>query len=443
MRTRLFNLWIAVVSSFWFVPGLLVSGGVFLAILTPELDRLVGSGLPVSLRVSGETARSTLSTLAGAMVTVTGIVFSTTTVAISITAAQHGPRLLRNFFSRPVTQATLGVCLGVSVYCLLLLRTIDETEGEVFVPQLSFLAAYLFVLIALVAIILFTHHVANLMQTQNVASSVADDLDDAVQRLYPHPYEDAPEEDEQSPAWRDCWEDFDANASQGVESKHDGYIQAFDAEGLVRIAKRRDVLLRVESRPGDYVREGDPLVLAIPADRLEESDLAAAREAFMIGAVRTPQQDVECAVLELVEISVRALSPGINDPFTAVTCVDRLSGVLRRLARRKPAQALWRDEDGESRLVVWPPSFANVIDAAFNQIRQHSRGDVSVTVRLLQALKAIAPATRDAESADALRRQADMVLDAAKTAGHTEQDLQDIEGFYDQVVSELDDAAGT
>jgi uncharacterized membrane protein len=438
LRARTINLWVAVSSSFWFVPGLMMAAGVALAILLPEVDRAIEWRLPGRFRVSGETARTTISTLAGAMVTVTGIVFSTTTVAISITAAQHGPRLLRNFFAKSVTQATLGICLSVSVFCLLLLRTIDDREGEIFIPQISVHAAYLFVLAALIAIIFFTHQVASLMQTQNVASDVADELDNAVCRLYPDPLDDDAEEGGDSPAWRECWEGFDEESSQGAPSARDGYVQAIDVDSLVKIATRRDVLLRIDARPGDYVRDGDRLVSATPADRLDEDDTKRIRSGFMIGNLRTPQQDVECAVLELVEIAVRALSPGVNDPFTAITCVDRLSGALRRLAGRKPAQSLWRDDDGTPRLVVKPRAFADVVAAAFNQIRQHSRTDVAVTVRLLQAIAAIAPAPRDAPSITALRRQAEMILAGARNAGHTDGDTKDIEDFYELAIAALE-----
>lgn len=415
----------------------MMAAGVTLAFLLPELDRAIEWRLPGRFRVSGETARTTISTLAGAMVTVTGIVFSTTTVAISITAAQHGPRLLRNFFAKSVTQATLGVCLSVSVFCLLLLRTIDDREGEVFIPQISVHAAYLFVLAALIAIIFFTHQVASLMQTQNVASDVADELESAVCRLYPDPLEADAEEGGDSPAWRECWEGFDEESSQGAPSARDGYVQAIDVDALVKIATRRDVLLRIDARPGDYIREGDRLVSASPGERLEEDDLKRIRGDFMVGNLRTPQQDVECAVVELVEIAVRALSPGVNDPFTAMTCIDRLSGALRRLANRKPAKSLWRDENGAPRLVVKPRAFADVVDAAFNQIRQHSRTDVAVTVRLLQAIEAIAAAPCEAESLAALRRQAEMTLAGARTAGHTDGDLKDIQGFFDAAVTAL------
>ncbi|QDV74890.1 DUF2254 domain-containing protein [Botrimarina mediterranea] len=437
MRARTVNVWVAISSSFWFVPGLMMAAGVVLAVLLPEIDRVIQWNLPGRFQVSGETARTTISTLAGAMVTVTGIVFSTTTVAISITAAQHGPRLLRNFFAKSVTQATLGICLSVSVYCLLLLRTVDEREGEIFIPQISVHAAYLFVLVALVAIIFFTHQVASLMQTQNVASDVADELDNAVGRLYPDPLDDEAEEGGDSPAWRECWEGFDEESSQGAPSSYDGYVQAIDVDSLVDIATRRDVLLRIEARPGDYVRDGDRLVSASPGDRLEEDDAKRIRSVFMIGNLRTPQQDVECAVVELVEIAVRALSPGVNDPFTAITCIDRLSGTLRRLAGRKPAQSLWRDDDEAPRLVVKPRAFADVVDAAFNQIRQHCRSDVAVTVRLLQSIEAIASAPRNAESLAALRRQAEMILAGARTAGHTDGDIKDIEDFFGSAVDAL------
>ncbi|TWT89658.1 hypothetical protein Mal64_00370 [Pseudobythopirellula maris] len=449
MRTWIANLWLAATSGFWFLPTMMLLAGAALAVLGPMADREWGDWVPASLETTPTTARATLAALCGAMITITGVVCSTTVVAISITSAQLGPRLLRNFLGQSVTQATIGVCLGTSVYCLLLLRWVDKYEGTAFVPQMSVLLASLLSLATLLMIVYFIHRVAHSMQSHNVASDVAHDLDAAVDRLFPESIGDEAsddcDEDQKDPkrqraedrdkdeerheqeAWRREWETFDEAEIDTVTFDKDGYLQAIDMDGLMTVAKRRDVCLRLRARPGDFVRSEEVLLESMPADRLKEDDLQRLHGSFLLGNQRTTQQDVECAVNELVEVAVRALSPGVNDPFTAITCVDRLGGVLRRLARRKLPSGVRADDDGEPRVVARPRRFDTILSAAFDQIRQNSVSVVSVSLRLLEALEAIDRSVVRQGDRVAIARQADLVLEGARSAGLTEADLKDLE----------------
>lgn len=412
---------------------MLLVAGVLLAIVASEVDRRLDTFVPDALQTTADTGRATLSALCSAMFTVTGIVFSTTTVALSITSNQLGPRLLRNFLEQKVTQATLGICLGTSVFCLLLLRRVDKFDGEPQVPHGSILLAGVLAIATLMMIVYFIHRVTHSMQANHVASDIADDLDKAVQRLFPAQFgqgrSDRP--------WRDHWNRFDEQDADVLPAIREGYVQAIDASALLATASDADVRLRVRSRPGSFLRDGDPLLDAMPSGRLTEQQARQLQRAFLVGNLRTPAQDVECAANELVEIAVRALSPGVNDPFTAITCIDRLGGALSRMASREPPAGTREDESGELRLVLRPRTLEDVLRSAINPLRQHCRNDVAVTIRLLDALRAISQrAVREADRA-AVRRQADMVIHAAREVGLVEGDLRDIEHAYERVLKTL------
>jgi len=439
MGTWIANSWRAAASGFWLVPGGLMLLGLALAVLLPEVDRRVSGITPRGLQTTAVTARATLTSLCGAMVTVTGLVASTTMVALSITAGQLGPRLLRSFLRQMVTQVTLGFCLGTSIFCLILLRRVGSLDGEAFVPHLSLLVATAAAVGSLAMIVYFIHRVAYSMQAQNVASDVADDLDNAVDRLFPATVGDVPtaepDEDEEpiDDQWREMWDRFDSEPPDAVPADQDGYLQAIDGHALLRLAQRRDVVLRLRARPGDYVRRDEIVCEALPAGRFAEGDHRRVRRSLYTGASRTPQQDVACAIHELVEIALRALSPGVNDPFTAITCIDRLSSALRRVVQRDLPSGLRVDEQGEPRLIVQPRTHASIIATGFDQLRQNARGNVAVVARLLEALEAIAARASTRSARIALARQADLLVESARDGGLTGPDLADIEERYQRL----------
>lgn len=449
MRAWIENLWRTIATGFWFVPGLFLLAGVTLGLLSPWVDHLSDKLLPSHLHISATTARATLTALCGAMFTVTGIVFSTTIVALSITSAQLGPRLLRNFLKQLITQLTLGLSLATSVYCLVLLRQIDMLNGSVFVPHLSLLLASLFSVATLMVIVYFIHRVAHSMQAQNVVSDVANDLDDSIERLFPERFgepltDETKQADSASPPpgehptdWHTAWQAFDDKHAQEVRARKDGYLQAIADDTLLDIAVSHEATLRVQVQPGDYVRRGDLLLKIDAKTSLDDEATKSLKRAFMLGNSRTPQQDVECAIHELVEIAVRALSPGVNDPFTAITCIDRLSGTLRRLAERKMPSGVRLDDEGKLRLVAKPRQFDDIISAAFDQIRQNGAGSVVVTLRVLQALRAIAENNPRQALQSALRRQADMIYEAAQQQPFVKHDFSQIELAYQELLEQI------
>ncbi|MEP7329798.1 MAG: DUF2254 family protein, partial [Betaproteobacteria bacterium] len=170
---------------------------------------------------------------------------------------------------------------------------------------------------------------------------------------------------------------------------------------------------------------------AWPGDRVNESLEAAVNAVFILGHQRTATQDIEFAIHQLVEIAVRALSPGINDPFTAITCVDRLGSAVRRLAQRKmPSSVQHFDEQGQLRVIAPAITFPAIVDAAFNQIRQNARSSAAVSVRLLETIAVIAEVVHRPEDRAALLRHADMILRGAREALPEHWDRQEVEARY-------------
>ncbi|MGH7202265.1 MAG: DUF2254 domain-containing protein, partial [Planctomycetaceae bacterium] len=188
------------------------------------------------------------------------------------------------------------------------------------------------------------------------------------------------------------------------------YVQAVDAAGLLAVATEHDLLLRLMSRPGDFMITGQPVARAWPADQLTDEVAARINAAYLVNVRRTPFQDVNAAVAELVETAVRALSPGINDPYTAMSCVDYLAAALCRVAERRIPSPFRYDDEGRLRVIAAPTRLPEMLDAAFDQIRQNSRSMVAVHLRMLEALETIGGRVVRVEDRHAVVRQLEMVL---------------------------------
>jgi uncharacterized membrane protein len=410
MKSQLLNLWDALRTSYWFIPTLFAAASVVAAIYLPLLDdHLADTGvdLPEWLRTTTPVARTVLATMAGAMVAVTGTVFSITVVTLSLASQQFGPRLLRRFMYDLPTQITLGVFLSTGLYCLLLLRAVEQTNSGATVPHVAVFSATVLVAVSVIMLIAFIQNVATLIQAPQVVAAVARDLNAAITRLYP-------ESESDDDGARASFEHELEQPFHIVRSRQEGYIQALDESGLATLARDLGLVLRLRVRPGHFIAE-DSLLAEVWARQDDEApvDLPLVDEKFdglmIVGVRRVPRQDVIAAVEELVEVAVRALSPGINDPFTAVNCVDRLGAALARIAHRPPPERAHYDAQGALRLITEPPTFAHVLDAAFDQIRQHAGDSISVVLRVLEALATVAAHATAPEDRAAVRRHVAML----------------------------------
>lgn len=435
MKTRLLTVWEKLHTSFWFVPGVVVMIAVALSMITITADRQVDeaavNALPLVFHDGVEGARSLLSAVAASMITVTGVVFSVTMVAFTLASSQFTPRLLRNFMRDVGNQVVLGIFIGTFTFCLCVLRIVGGPTGD-FIPRISVTSAFLLTGLSIGALVYFIHHAAALIQAQAIIARIGRELDSALQPLYPAEVGESPADahKQQLPA------DF-ALRAVSFEARRSDYVEAVDGDGLMEIAERSDLSIELVHRPGDFVVEGEVIARAYPPERVTDDVRDAIVAAFVFGPERTQTQDPEFVLNELVEIATRALSPGINDPATAVLCVDRLGAALAVVASRPIPSSRRYGRDGRLRMVAKHYGFAGLVAAAFNPIRQYGRESVPVTIRLLEAIQRVAIRTTREEDRDVLLRHAEMIERGSKHADFDPHDREDVVERFRAVLEAL------
>ena len=424
---RLKNLWDTLTSTLWFVPATMTIVAIIAAVVTLSFDRALELELKSRFLYSGgpEGARAVLATTAGSMITVAGIAFSTTMVALSFASSQLGPRLLRNFMRDRGNQVVLGTFIATFVYCILVLRSVNEKPEE-FVPHIGVTVGLALAMASLGVLIYFIHHAALALQADYVIGIVADELDHTIEHLYPGGMGNEPaanrlgEYQMQADGLRD-------DEGVAVSLEVSGYVHTVDIDSLLQLAASRNLVVRILSRPGKYEHDAVPVAMIWPAAAGDEHARKVVREAFTVGRSRTPVQDVEFAVNQLVEVALRALSPGINDPFTAVTCIDRLTTAVLHLMRREFPSEFRVDDEGRLRVIAGRPDFGGVVDAAFNQIRQAGGSKPAVTIRLLDSLTLLLEYATSAEHRRALEHHVELVRRAGLRNSEEPADRADID----------------
>lgn len=386
---KLTAVWHDVRDSLWFVPALLTAGGVLLALLMVELDSagvLPEGTEPIWLYTgSSAGARGVLTAIASGLITVTGVVFSVTIVALQLASTQFTPRVLRNFTADRASQVVLGVFIGTFTYALLILRVVRGEEptaledGEYFIPHLSVVVAVLLTLISIGFLIFFIDHLARSIQASVIIERVTRETLGTLERRVPEHFGRAGERDAESAT----------PAAQGapVTARHSGYVQGIDQDAVFELLRQDAYTVRLEREVGEFILPGTVLATVWPATVSDEDPVAERiREAHILGAERTPYMDVERGVIELVDIAVKALSPSINDPTTAVLCVDRLAEVLLAMAWREPPARV-RQHDGNGGILIMPRAeFDRMVQIALDQIRHFGVSNPRFAVTMLDRL---------------------------------------------------------
>jgi uncharacterized membrane protein len=432
MRTRVRHFWEILNSSYWFVPSVMMAVGAALALAMGALDgRLDAAGArPRWVHgVGPDGARLLLSTLAGSVITVAGVGFSITMVTLTQASTQFGPRLLRNFMRDTGNQLVLGTWVSTFIYAILVLRTVQGGEGRTFVPHASVTGALVLALASIMALVYFIHHVSFSLQAPQVVASVGRELDDVVDRMFPGRIGRGGERPAAERGEPSLPSGFDEDA-RPVPSPRSGYVQAVDDAILMEVAGAHDLLLRLAVRPGQFVIAGNPLLRAWPPDKAAPGLFGRLQKAFLVGDQSTPEQDVEFAIDQIEEIGLRAMSPGFNDTFTAIHCVDWLAAGLARIAREDLPSPYRYDAKGALRVITPVSTFAGLTDAAFNQIRQIGREKAAVMIRVLEVIATLAGRMRTEEQREALRRHARLTCEEALAALPSAHDRADVEDRY-------------
>lgn len=381
---RLTMLWDHLRSSFWFVPAIMgiMAVGLSFAMtgLDAALDRRIYDDFSLLHLFGPEGARSILSAIASSMITVAGITFSITMLTLQLASSQFGPRVLRNFMRDRGNQIVLGAFISTFVYCLLVLRTVKGVEGNSFVPHLSVAFGVVLAIASLAILIYFIHHTAHSIRIETLLASLAVETEATIVRLYPELPEDACDGGNGEP-------DFVPGGT--VRPDTGGYVQAIDVEALLALAARHDLVLKIAARPGAFVTKRDTLMRVVPSERLSEGVASALGTCMVVGAERTPDQDLAFSVRRIVEIAQRSLSPGVNDPTTALYCIDRLREAFVRLAERSIPSGRRLDAEGRLRIVMEAVTLEDLAWPAFTGVARYAGTDTDVQEALADALDCV------------------------------------------------------
>jgi uncharacterized membrane protein len=424
-------------STYWFLPSLLTAGAVVLALSCIAIDRWAERTTPwLGWTYSGgaEGARALLSAVAGSMITVVSVTFSVLVVALTVSSQHFGPRLLRSFMRDQPAQLVLGAFTGTFAYCLVVLRTVQGDGGDryqLFVPHLAVSGAVVAALTAVGLLIYYVHHVAVSMQVTAITNRITGELERAIERLFPDPIGESPD----PPAPEALPPPGDAIP---IPAPASGYVQVIDSDRLLHSTVEQDATIWLTARPGDFVVRGESVGCLRARTHAEAVVVERVTGAFVIGPDRTADQDAAFGIQQLVEVVLRALSPGTNEPFTAITAIDRLGQVLSILAGRRIPGAARVDDSGRVRVVATPRTFAQLAEDAFGPIADYGGGHPIVVSHVFETIEHVLRHTRRPNDAATLRRLADRVWAAAERSVEDHQRRRLLAGLHARVA----DAAG-
>ena len=435
---RLKQLWSNLRESLWLPPALIVTFSILLAMGLVELEASGSQSWmdawPRLFGVGAAGAREILATIAGSMMTVVGVTFSMTLVTLALASSQYTSRILRNFMSDHATQIVLGTFAGIFTYCLIVLRAIRADDESAFVPRLAVTFGVVLAIGGIGTLIFFIHHIASSIQASSIIASVTKETLTAVDRLFPETLGDEPLGDDAEslhprPTPVRNW--------QAVMADCDGYLQSVDQATLLDLARTHKTVVRMDRGIGEFVVRCTPLASLALDGPPEEEVAAALRAAYSIARNRTVQQDCAFGIRQLVDMALRALSPGINDTTTAVMCVDYLTAILARLATRDEPLS-HRYEDGELRVISIGQTFAGLVAESFDEIRGSADGNVAIMLRMLSALQTIASLTDSQSRRRVLREQAACIAELVARTVASPRDKDRLEQRFARVREALD-----
>lgn len=439
MKATISSGWEEVRTSFWFIPMLLFFCAIGLSVLGLWLDKQYGENIPSGTwwiyGGGADGARAVLAAITGSMITVTSVVFSITIVTLTLASGQFGPRLLRNFMRDTGNQVVLGTFIATFIYSLLILRSVRSLDESEFIPYISVTMGVLLVFFSVLVLIYFIHHVSTSIQAESIIGAVYSELTNTVDKLFPQSINDKQEggEVEAKPELPNYFK----RDALPIEAEESNYLRATENDDLMKIAVDHDLVIQLLYRPGNFVARFSTVLLVWPPDRIDDDLKEELNEALVLGPHRTLTQDAEYGIYQLVEIAVRALSPGINDPFTAINSIDRLAAVLGHVAKKKFPSPYHFDEEGNLRIIMSTTTFKGYLDVAFNQIRQNASSTPAVLIRLMEALGIVAEQASTSEQYEALNHHAEMVKNIGVNSFSEKRDKEDLLERYETVKSML------
>jgi uncharacterized membrane protein len=416
--------------AFWVIPGLMVLAGVVAAYVFVRIDHIGAQADPLLeeawlYRGGPAGARAVLAAIASSTIAVAGTVFSITIAALSLASGQMGPRLLRNFTRDRGNQITLGAFIGTFVYALMVLRTVRSPLEREFVPHLSLTIAILLAFVCVATLVWFVAHMAQRINVDTVIDLVSCDVHAGIDRMTVQGSQPPPPAAE---FWRDATPIID---------RRSGYLQQLDVDNLADWVFQHHAALRLLVRPGDYVFPNTPIAIIKP--RIEGAGDAILKSTAL-GAQRRGDIDLDYTVAQMVEVAVRALASGVNDPQTAISVLDRLGAALCKLSGVQLANGVTARHDRPV-LVVPLIDYEGLLSAMLQMIRQNAAGKPPVLNKILQVLTAVAGCERDPARIAALRSHADRVLADAERSVPSPSDLDEVRKMHAKLVGVLSQGA--
>jgi uncharacterized membrane protein len=421
-------------TSLWFVPAVEVVAAIALFIGTLAADRAAYRGdftVPGwVISGSADAARQILTTIAAAIITVVGVVFSIILVTLTLASTQFGPRMLRNFIRDRGTQVTLGTFVGTFVYSVLVLASIGVGSHGDFVPHIGVTVTLGLMVADLTVLIYFIHHTAISIQLPQVIAGIAADLAEAIREQGGGNAESHPQA---GPAAVELLGRAEASGAV-LLAPTSGYVQFIKHQALVRLAAEADAVINLEHRPGHFIVRGHRFATVWPPERAPLVRQALGR-AHVVGPYRTLSQDVSFGIDQLVEIGLRALSAAVNDTFTAMTCIDWLGENLCKIVAQWHPARVYRDAQGYIRVIAAEPSYDRLVQRSFEKIRQSSLGMPAVMIRMLEALARIMAETTSEGQRRVLLDQAAMINRASERSVPEAADRADIQRRYEVILT--------
>ncbi len=391
--------WEKLWTPFWALPSVLTVAAVLLGLVLPRLDESFRDGLPYLFDGGADSARGLLSTIATAMISVTGLVFSITLVVMQLASSQFTPRLIGQFLSSRITQVTLGVFTSSFVFALIILRKV-RGGAEPFVPQLSVTLAFLLVLASVGLFFAFIQHITTSIQVGQVIDRIALRTVESLERGKDKEWDD-------TSAMPPSWSQAAGPRVVVTTADRHGTVQRVRYSHLVEKASAAGVVVELLARPGDVCHRGQDL--AVVHGATADADIVGqVRSSFGLGRERTMQQDPEFGVRQLVDIAERALSPGINDPTTAAQVLDELHRILRRAGIRPDRSPYLVDETGAVRVIDSPPTFTRLLDLSLDEIAHYGAETLQVPARIDMVLDDLESMAREEHAASVIAKRADL-----------------------------------
>ncbi len=428
-------------STYWFLPGLITLIFAVAALIAIQIDiaydALLAQGVGDPSTLDGSAWATLISVLAGSIATIVGVVFSLNLVVLTLGSQQYGPLIVGNFIRDRGSQVVFGIYTGTFIFCVMVLVAFAVRTDVPFVPRLSAVGSIVLTVCCVLALIYFIHHMAVSIRPTSIIGNITMALLRNIESLS---LEKDPNElpaalSETSEAALNLLKE---NGGE-ILASGTGYIIGNEYQQMVELAKTQDVTLQVLARPGHFVIKGSIIGRVYPPENFDADLHQKFHESIYMSPHRSPMQDVELLFSQLVAIATRALSAAINDPFTAMTCIDHLGEALAKMSLRKLPVPYQFDSDGHLRLIREVVTFAGLMHLSFDQILHYGRGDLMVMVHMLNTIRKMGEVMHSRDEQRLLQRYAGVIWGEAKQIHTSEFAQNTLADAYHRACAHLTD----